>query len=101
MRARVLKPFPYSGDGVRIEPLKAGDEVDIRDDLAPGLKAEGYIGPVRQEAAQPVEETPAFDPSTADAEALRSFLTERGVSVHHRTGLDKLREMAAAELAKD
>lgn len=102
MRARVLKPFPYSGDGIRIEALKEGQEADIRDDLVAGLKDEGFIGPVGQEVAQPVEAVPAdFDLSTADAEALRAFLTERGVSVHHRTGLDKLREMAAAELAKD
>ncbi|CAO99362.1 hypothetical protein D9623_33635 (plasmid) [Azospirillum brasilense] len=101
MRARVLKPFPYSGDGIRIEALKEGQEADIRDDLVAGLTAEGFIGPVGQ-VAQPVETvTAAFDPSTADAEALRTFLAERGVSVHHRTGLDKLREMAAAELAKD
>lgn len=103
MHVRVLKPFPYSGDGIRLEALRVGEEVDIRDDLAPGLSVEGYIGPISQPAPTPAVPDPAagFDPSVADATALRAFLAERGMSVHHKTGQAKLREMAAAELAKE
>lgn len=104
MHVRVLKPFPYSGDGVRLETLRAGEEVDIRADLAPGLTSEGYIGPIigqPQPTTAAPEPVAAFDPAAADASALRAFLAERGVKPHHKTGEDKLRELAAAELAKE
>jgi hypothetical protein len=40
-----------------------------------------------------------FDPETADADALRAFLTERGEAPHPRAGEGKLREIARALLA--
>ncbi|WP_431861383.1 hypothetical protein [Azospirillum sp.] len=54
MRALVLKDLPYSADGVRIVTLPAGQEADIRDDLAPGLIAAGYIA----DASQPLQDKP-------------------------------------------
>jgi len=43
MKVLVLKPFPWSPDGARIQHLAADDEPDIQDDLVAGLKAEGFI----------------------------------------------------------
>ena len=43
MRATVLRPFAYSRDGLTCEDLTVGQTVEIRDDLAPGLEAEGFI----------------------------------------------------------
>ncbi|MFL7901569.1 hypothetical protein ACJ41P_10580 [Azospirillum argentinense] len=92
---KILKGFPYSPDGVRVVPLAEGDEAEIRAELVDGLAADGFIGPTGATVAS------AFDPATADVPALRAFLSERGVKPHHKTGEDKLREMAAAELAKE
>lgn len=94
---KILKGFPYSPDGVHVVQLHEGDEAEIRAELASGLETDGLIGPIGEAATTIV----GFDPSSADAAALRSFLMERGVSVHHKTGEAKLREMAAAELAKE
>ncbi len=95
---KVLKTFRYSPDGVRVVTLFEGDECEISASVADGLAAEGFIGPVGVAPAPPASE--AFDPSTADADALRAFLADRGVKPHHKTGEDKLRQMAA-ELAKE
>ncbi|MFP5513344.1 MAG: hypothetical protein ACLGJC_09710 [Alphaproteobacteria bacterium] len=43
----------------------------------------------------------AFAPAAATVDELRAFLTARGAKPHHLTGEAKLREMAAAELAKE
>ena len=94
---KVLKSFRYSPDGVRVVNLSEGDECEISASVADGLTAEGYIGPV----GMPDPAPDAFDIETADADALRAFLAERGVKTHHKAGEDKLREMAAAELAKE
>lgn len=39
----VLKTFPLSRDGVKIEQIEAGDAVDLPEKLVNGLKDEGYI----------------------------------------------------------
>lgn len=91
---KILKSFPYSHDGVCIVQLREGDEADFRAELVAGLMADGLIGPVGAATIQ------ALDPAAATADELRAFLMERGVSAHHRAGLDKLREMATAELTK-
>jgi hypothetical protein len=43
MQVTVLKAFPYSTDGKTSIMLMAGDTPDIRDELVPGLKSEGYV----------------------------------------------------------
>lgn len=43
MRAKVLKAFSYSADGLRLQPLSPGDVLDIADDMALGLMVEGFI----------------------------------------------------------
>lgn len=48
----VLKPFRYSEDGVTSRLLGAGDLVEIRADLVPGLVAEKFIGPPAQASAK-------------------------------------------------
>lgn len=91
-------------------PYMAGETAAFPDDrgrrlIGSGVAVEYVTKPIEAPATVVVEPqavvTKGFDPSAADAAALRAFLTERGVSVHHRTGLDKLREIAAAELARD
>lgn len=90
-------------------PYLAGETAAFPDGRARGLIGAGvaveYVTkPVEAPATVVVEPeavvTKGFDPATADAAALRAFLAERGVKPHHKTGEDKLREMAA-ELAKE
>ena len=94
----VLKPFPYSHDGVAVVVLGAGHSFEPRPDLVEGLERAGLVE--RVEAADAAQ-SDAFDPTTATAEELRAFLVQRGVKPHHLTGEAKLRELAAAELAKE
>ena len=49
MRGRVLKPFPYSTDGIHATALDIGDERDFADAMAPGLVREGWIAEVKPE----------------------------------------------------
>lgn len=58
MRGRVLKPFQYSTNGLTAHHLDVGDERDFRDDLAPGLLAEGFIAEVKLEPA-PAQQEPS------------------------------------------
>lgn len=44
MKVQVLKAFPYAHDGARARQLDVGEQVEIHDDLVPGLAAEGYVG---------------------------------------------------------
>ncbi len=39
----VTKDFDYSEDGFTSKPVKAGEEIDVRDGLSVGLIAEGFI----------------------------------------------------------
>ena len=57
MKALILKPFAYSADGVRVCELGRDEVVEIRDDLAAGLVAEGFI------AAAPADDSPTEDPA--------------------------------------
>lgn len=43
MLIKVLRPLPYSRDGVAVETLPVGWEGEVRDDLAAGLLAAGFI----------------------------------------------------------
>ncbi|PWC69105.1 hypothetical protein TSH7_01275 [Azospirillum sp. TSH7] len=81
-------------------PYAAGELAGFPTEKADRLEQEGVVE--RHLAEEDAPAAPdAFDPATADAAALRAFLMERGVSVHHKTGEAKLRELAAAELAKE
>lgn len=51
MRAIVLRDFPYSSDGIRIEMLKKGVVFECRSDLSAGLLAEKYIAEAPGEVA--------------------------------------------------
>lgn len=51
--------------------------------------------------SQPAAATTDFDPRTADIDALKAYLTERGVSFHHKAGEAKLRELAVDAATKD
>lgn len=43
MHAKVLKPFRYSPEGFGGKLLSAGEQVDLRADLAQGLVDEGFV----------------------------------------------------------
>ena len=45
-KVRVLRAFGYSGDGFAVRKLEEGDEVHVREDLLPGLLAEGFVRPL-------------------------------------------------------
>lgn len=53
MLAKVLRPLPYSRDGVVVETLPAGWEGDIRDDLIAGLRLAGFISSVQAAPEDP------------------------------------------------
>ena len=81
-------------------PYAAGELAGFPAEKADRLEREGVVARhLAEEDATPSPD--AFDPSTADAAALRAFLTSRGAKPHHLTGEAKLRELAAAELAKE
>lgn len=74
MKARVLQPFGYSPDGIRVLPLVAGDVAEIRDALVPGLTEAGYIAAPEASAettepaaapADPGDRDPELDPPPA------------------------------------
>ena len=43
MKVLVIKPFLYGADGINAVTLATGDELEIHDDLVPGLVKEGFI----------------------------------------------------------
>ena len=64
---KVLKPFPYAHDGLKIEELKEGDTREFRPELVEGLKDDGYIGDV-EPAPQPANVEPVKEAPAAEAE---------------------------------
>lgn len=60
MLAKVVKPFPYYGDGVTLENLNVGDERDFGT-MTDGLVRAGFVSvgeaPVEQ-TAEPLTEPP-------------------------------------------
>lgn len=54
MRAKVLKPFPHAADGVEVRHLEVGEIVDVRDEIADGLKAGGFIEETDDDTTHPV-----------------------------------------------
>jgi hypothetical protein len=43
VKAKILKSFPYSGDGINIEQYEAGTEREVVAVLFPGLEREGFV----------------------------------------------------------
>lgn len=48
MRAKVLRAFPLSHDGIHATDHQPGDVVDVPGDLHPGLLKEGWIEAMEQ-----------------------------------------------------
>jgi len=67
MLVKILKPFPYSEDGINIRNLVAGAVEAIHDELVPGLKGEGYVGDAEGAVAADLE-APAVDAAPGPAE---------------------------------
>lgn len=42
MLCRILRPFRFSRDGLAGHVAEAGQSIDLPDDIAPGLIAEGF-----------------------------------------------------------
>lgn len=65
MECMVLKSFPFSRDGVTTLQARAGETVDIPDDLVPGLTGEGYVkaadGMIDHKAFDRAPEVQAFE----------------------------------------
>ncbi len=53
MNYKVVKPFPFSVDGITCVGLKIGDERNDFGDMADGLIAEGYIDAAEVVSAKP------------------------------------------------
>lgn len=81
MRARVLAQFSYSADGINSLTFSAGDVLDVKDDLAPGLIAAGLIkaetpgrvvsGSIAPIDAEKLLHRPKSDPGVEDLEVVR------------------------------
>lgn len=56
MRVHILKPFPFSRDGITPLRAVAGSIDDIPDALVPGLRAGGFIGVSAPEDKGPLRE---------------------------------------------
>jgi hypothetical protein len=94
MRCTVLKAFPYSHDGIHIEDLAEGVSRDMREDLVPGLIAEGFVK--RDPAELSVEITGAEKLAREKAEA-EALLAARGAVVipgELPTKFEDMREIA-------
>lgn len=87
MTHRVVKPFPFSGNGYAVENLNAGDERDFGA-AADGLLDEGYIvsvgaAPVAsviemENEAEPVVDAVTEETATEDTAAPRRGRQRRG-----------------------
>lgn len=73
MRARVIRPFGFSRDGVTREEAAIGDDVDVPGDLAPGLIAEGWISETPPEP-EPEPESEEALPRRRGARADRAVI---------------------------
>lgn len=63
MLVKALKSFPYSDDGIRIRTIAEGAVENLRDELVPGLAAEGYVA--HADAPPPDDFTPRADEMAA------------------------------------
>jgi hypothetical protein len=69
MKAKVLKPFKYAHDGIRVVDLAVGDEVEIVDGVVVGLVQGGFIELIGEPLNLPEGETaPELPPLTGGEE---------------------------------
>ena len=54
MKVLVIKPFLYGADGINAVSLAIGDELEIHDDLVPGLVREGFVAPAALSGTPPM-----------------------------------------------
>jgi hypothetical protein len=106
MLCDILRPFPFSRDGVNTEHASpGGDLVDLPDAIVPGLRAEGYVREAKAFSAAPenrafasAPENKAGEPdvqSIMSDDELRAFIAQRdGKAPHHLTGRAKLIALA-------
>lgn len=60
MKVVALKSFSYASDGINAVPIAANDEVEIDDDLIPGLMKEGFVRGNIASAQVPSQSSPQF-----------------------------------------
>lgn len=53
MLVEIIRPFPFSRDGVTTEQAEPGGAADIPDALVPGLTREGFVREVKAMPAPP------------------------------------------------
>ena len=54
MKALAIKPFLYGADGIHAVNVDIGDELEIHDDLVPGLVKEGFVAPPASSGSPPM-----------------------------------------------
>jgi hypothetical protein len=54
MKVLVIKPFLYGADGIHAVNVEIGDELEIHDDLVPGLVKEGFVAPPASSGSPPM-----------------------------------------------
>ena len=54
MKVFVIKPFLYGADGINAVTLGRGDELEIHDDLVPGLVKEGFVASPASSGSPPM-----------------------------------------------
>ncbi|MCG8445911.1 MAG: hypothetical protein MI753_09370 [Hyphomicrobiales bacterium] len=58
MLCKILKPFPFSRDGINAEHAKPSDQINIPDNLVPGLLKERYVTVLDEEGAKSLSGSP-------------------------------------------
>lgn len=67
MLVEILKPFPFSRNGVTEEQAVVGTTENIPDDLVPGLRAEGLVRETKALAGAPENKSEAKAETKGDA----------------------------------
>jgi hypothetical protein len=99
MRAIVLKEFPYSHDGMKIEQLPEGTVFECRGDIYSGLKAEKFVDAVVDEplTEKKVELPPEIQALIDAAEAAEAAAAEARDAAKKAKPADKQAAFAAAK----
>lgn len=94
MRCTVLKPFSYAHDGIRGEDLKPGDSRDFREELVPGLIAEGFVERAKVTVNPDVKEAERVAREKAETEARLAARAAVVIPDALPAEFEKLRELA-------
>lgn len=78
MRGIVLKPFPWSADGIKVEHLSAKDERDFQSGVYIGLLRAGYISAPVDQAGYGAAEHQAQDGAPENGSAAGAPETKEG-----------------------